>query len=248
MLYPADATKTGPGLVDTLQLAEAYVKETPPDILNAVWFYARAFEFAPESYKPVIEKKLEYWYKKYHGSTDGLDGVKTQASTALFPPSTFSVTPAPTPADIVHKLIVETPDLTRLNLEDTEYVLANGAKEDADKLWAALKNKATPVPGTVIQATASVIKLAVTGDAKEAKIADFIVSLKIPLAKKDIPAAGAVLGLQSKGQVELVGTYDTYTQIPATSTTAQTALIALRDGEIMEEKKTHKPAAGHRSR
>jgi hypothetical protein len=249
MLLAPEETKSGTGLNDTFQLAEAYAKLTPPDALNALWFYARALNFAPDSYKPVIEKKLDYWYNKYHGGLDGVDAVKSQAAATVFPPATLAVKPAPTPAEIVHKLIVETPDLTKLNLEDTEYVLANGVKEDADKLWAVLKDKATPVPGTVIEATASVIKVAVTGDAKEAKVADFIVRLKTPLAEKEIPAAGAVLGLQSKGQVELDGIYDTYTQIPATATTAQTAQIVLRDGVVVPEKKktvpAHKPAAGH---
>ena len=43
MLFPADQTKSGTGLVDTLNLAEVYVKLTPPDMVNAVWFYARAW-------------------------------------------------------------------------------------------------------------------------------------------------------------------------------------------------------------
>jgi hypothetical protein len=143
---------------------------------------------------------------------------------------------------------VETPDLNVLNLGDKEFILAAGTKEDADKLWALLKDKATPVPGIVIEATASVIKVAVTQDAKEAKTADFIVNLKTPLADKDIPAVGFEYKLQPA--TELDGTYDSYTQIAATATTAQTAQIVLRDGAIQAEKKkpaapAHKPAAGH---
>jgi hypothetical protein len=217
MLYPPDQTTSGPGLVDTLNIAEAYTKPDAKDLVQAVWFYARAWNFAPPAFKGQIEPKLEYFYKKYHGDLKGLDDIKTQAAATVFPPGTFVITPAATPADIVHKLILETPDLTTLNLGDKEYVLANGSKEDANKLWALLQGKATPVPGIVIEATASVIKVAVSQDAREAKIADFTVNLKTPLADKDIPAAGFEFKLQPAA--ELDGTYDTYTQ-PVLATAA----------------------------
>jgi hypothetical protein len=62
-----------------------------------------------------------------------------------------------------------------------------------------------------------VIKVAVSQDAREAKIADFTVNLKTPLADKDIPAAGFEFKLQPAA--ELDGTYDTYTQ-PVLATAA----------------------------
>jgi hypothetical protein len=247
MLFSPEATTVpGLGLSDTLNLAEAYVKETPPDAVNAVWFYARALNFAPASFKPAIEKKLDYWYNKYHGGLDGLDDLKAKSAATVFP-SNFDLKPAPTQAEKIHTILLNTPDLKTLALADKELVLAFGSKEDADKLWALMKDQATPVPGVVIEATASVIKLAVTADAKEAKVPDFIVNLKTPLAEKAIPAAGFEFGIQPKA--ELDGTYDTYTQVPATATTAQSAQIVLRDGVIVPEKKkpvpAHKPAAGH---
>jgi hypothetical protein len=248
MMFPADQTQSGTGLVDTLNLAEAYVKLAPPDAVNAVWFYARAWNFAPAGFKPQIEKKLDYWYNKYHGALDGLDAIKSQAAATVFPPGTLMIKPAATPAEKIHTILETTPDLTTLALADKELVLAFGSKDDADKLWALMKDKDTPVPGVVIEATASVIKVAVTDDAKQAKTPDFIVNLKTPLADKDIPAPGAEYGLQSTGKAELDGTYDSYTQIPATDTVAQSAQIVLRDGTVVPAKKApvHKPAAGHR--
>jgi hypothetical protein len=247
MLFPPDATKSGPGLVDTLNLAEAYAKVTPPDALNAVWFYARAWDFAPASFKGVIEKKLEYWYNKYHGALDGLDAIKAQAQATVFPPGTLNVAPAKTPQEKIHDILVGTPDLTTLALADKELVLAFGSKDDADRLWALMKDKETPVPGIVIDATASTIKVAVTDDAKQAKTADFIVNLKTPLPDKEIPAVGSEFKLMKDGGPELDGTYDTYTQIPATDTVAQSAQIVLKDGFVQEAKKApvHKPTAGH---
>ncbi len=251
MLYPPEATQTGPGLVDTLQLAEAYTKPDGKDLIQAVWFYARAWNFAPAAYKAQIEPKLEYYYKKYHGDLTGLDAIKTQSAATVFPPGTFTIKPADTPADVVHKVISETPDLTTLNLNDKEFILAAGSKEDADKLWAVLKDQATPVPGVVIEASTTVIKLAVSQDAKDNKIVDFIVNLKKPLEDKDVPAAGFEFGLQPAA--ELDGTYDSYTQVPATATMAATAQIVLREGSIQEPAKKkpvpvhHKPAAAHPS-
>ena len=249
MGLPAEQTTSGIGLVDTLNLAEAYAKLTPPDAVNAVWFYARALAFAPASFKPQIEKKLDYWYNKFHGSLDGLDAIKTQAAATEFPPGTLTITPADTPAQKIHKILANTADLTTLALADKELVLAFGAKDDADKLWALMKDKDTPVPGTVIEVTASQIKVAVTDDAKQSKTADFIVNLKTPLTDKELATVtvGSDFGLQSAGKAELDGTYDSYTQIPGTDTVAQSAQIVLRDGVVVPAKKApvHKPAAGH---
>jgi hypothetical protein len=326
-LYTEDQSSKN-GLQDTLLLAQAYSQPGPAkDLVKAVWFYARVWNFVPAGYKPKIETQLKYYYNKFHGNLDGLDDVKAKSALTTFP-SDFVIKPAETPAEKIHDLILTTPDLRVLNLGDKETVLAIGSKEDADKLWSVLKNEATPVPGTVISAPASAIKViitqgvkasdflvnlatpvafssftapdatdlkaqqefilangvkedtaklsaifddlktpikkiviepvatsinvAVTADAKASKTADFIVNLKTPVSGREAPAAGSVYGISSKGEAELDGTYDTYKQIPATDTVAQSALIVLRDGTLVEKKKpaaaTHaKPAAAHRA-
>jgi hypothetical protein len=220
------------------------------DLVKSVWFFARVWDFAPPAYKTQIEPKLEYYYKKYHGKLDGLDDIKAKAQATTFPPGDFSMTPAPTPAERIHTMLTDpTIKLDKLALSDKETILALGTKDDADKIWAVMKDQPTPVPGIVLEATASVIKVAVTQDAKDAKVPDFIVNLKTPLADKDVPAVGFEFKLQPAA--ELDGTYDTYTQVPATATLAQTAQIVLRDGVIVPEKKkaapVHKPAPAHRS-
>jgi hypothetical protein len=248
MLYNDEQSKTV-GLPDTLQLAQAYVQPGARDLVQAIWFYARVWNYAPAVYKAKIEPDLERYYQKYHGNLTGLDDVKAQAATTTFPPATFAITPAPTPAEQIHALLASTPNLNVLALSDKETILAVGAKEDADKMWALLKDQVTPVPGIVIEATATVIKVAVTKDSRDAKVADFIVNLKKPLTDKDIPA----VGFEFKGSpaASLVGTYDSYTQIPATDTTVQSAQIVLRDGEVIPAEKKpaaapRKPAAGHK--
>ncbi len=251
-LYPLPATQSGAGLVDTLKLAEAYaLPGDTRDPVQAVWFYARAWNFAPPAYKAQIEPKMEYWYKRFHGGLDGLDAVKTAAAQTLFKPDSLAIAPAPTPDKLAHDALVGG-DPMKLNLEDKEFILANGSKEDSDKLWALLKDQPTPVPGIVIEATASVLKMAVTQDAKDNKVADFIVNLTKPLDDKDIPAVGFEYKLMSDGGPELDGTYDAFTLVPATATTAATAQIVLREGFVQVQKKAApvhhtaaKPGAAH---
>jgi len=250
MLLPVEQTKVVPGLMDTLLLAEAYTKPDAKDIPLAVWFYSRAWNFAPANFKGQIEPKIEYWYKRYHGNLDGLNDLKALAAQTVFPAGGEpTIKPAPTPAERIHDMMASTPDLKSWALEDKETVLAVGSKEDADKMWAVLKDQQTPVVGIVMEASASVIKVAVTQDAKDSKTPDFIVNMKVPLAEKDIPAVGSEFKTQPAA--ELDATYDTYTLIPATATTSASAQIVLKDAFIQAEKKkaapAHKPAAGHKA-
>ena len=243
----ADKAKATPGDAALAAAAKAANDKAGQDYVQAAWFFARAWNFAPANFKSQIEPQLEYYFKKYHGDLTGLDGLKTQAAATLFPPGTLNITPAKTPEEQIHDLLATTSDLNTLALADKETVLSVGSKEDADKLWALLQGKETPVPGTVIESSANQIKVAVTQDSKDAKTADFIVNMKEPIPEKEIPAVGSELKLLKDGGPELDGTYDTYTQIPASATAAASAQIVLKDGILQTAKKApvHKPAAGH---
>jgi hypothetical protein len=141
-----EATKVPPGLNDTLLLGQTYTQLTPPDMINGVWFLARAENFAPANFKPVIDKQAKYWYKRYHGKEDGFDAVLAAAATSIFPPADFKIDPAPTPKDIADGVVASTPDLTTLALGDKEYILANASTANAEKLWALLKDQVTQLP------------------------------------------------------------------------------------------------------
>ena len=100
----------------------------------------------------------------------------------------------------------------------------------------------------MIEPVVGVIKVAVAQEAKDAKVPDFIVNLKSHVSCKEAPAIESVFGQASKGEAQLEGTYDTYTQVAATATAAQAAQIVLRDGVIVPKKAAPvhtKPAAGH---
>jgi hypothetical protein len=235
------------GLPDTLALAQAYSQPgATQDLPKACYLYARVLDFAPPQFKAQIEPKLNYYYKRYHGNLDGLDALKEQAKGEKLPPGTINIAPAKTPAEQIHELLASTPDLKTLALADKETVLALGSKDDADKLWALLKDQQTQVPGIVIEATASTVKVAVTQDAKDTKTADFVVNMKKPLT--DAELAVIQPGYEFKtatGAAQLVGMYDSFTQTPATPTTAQAAVIVLRDGEYIPEAKKKAPPAAH---
>lgn len=251
-LFPAEKTTSGPALSDTLMLAEAYAKPDARDMVQAVWFYARAWNFAPANYKAQIEPKMEYWYKRYHGKMDsGLDDIKAAAAKSLFKPDDLQVKAAPTPSELAHDALTGS-DPKNLSLEDKEFILANGVQADVDTIWNLMKGQTTAIPGIVIEASATVIKVAVTPDAKENKSADFIVNLKTPLPEKEIPAAGTEFKTQPAA--ELDGTIDSFTPVAATATRAATAQIVVNDGFVQAEKKAkaapaaHKPAAAHHAK
>lgn len=234
------------GLNDTLLLAQAYAQPgSSQDLKNAIWFFARVWNFAPPQYKAQIEPKLEYYYKKYHGDLSGLDDIKAKAKASVFPTSDYNPPPAKSPQEQIHDLIAATPDLTTLALSDKETILAMGSKEDADKMWALLQDKQTQVPGVVTAVTADQIQVAVTEDAKASKLPDFIVNLKKPLTEAELKTVVVGFEFKTAPDAELVGTYDTYKQLPATDTTSAAAQVVLKDGEYVPAEKK-KPAAAHR--
>ena len=113
-------TTSGPALVDTYNLGNAYLNEDPKDIKNAVWFLTRAAQFAQPNFKKPIEDAAEYWYKKYHCSQNdaacnstppqGFAEVQQLAAVPanIFPPANYNPTqapPPPSPADLAHQAI-----------------------------------------------------------------------------------------------------------------------------------------------
>lgn len=227
---PPAQTAQQPTLADTYYLGNAYVQENPKDLVNGIWFLARAAQYLPEPYKDQAEKAAEYWYNKYHGSMDGFDQIKQLAHDNVFPPDTYKPTPAPpppSPQELAHTAVMSTPDLKTLALTDKEFILANGSPDDAQKVWAVLDGVTAEVPGTVVAATADSVQLAVSDDAKQSQKADFTINMKKPL--KEVPAAGT--------NVTYIATFDSYTQTPP--------MIILKDGEL---KPVKKPVVRHTTR
>ncbi len=212
----AQTSVPGPALQDTFYIGMAYLNSTPPDLINCTWYVARAAHFAPEQYKAQMLPTAQYCYKRYHGNLDGFDQVDAQVATNLFPPTGFTITPAPKPADLVAQLIASTPDLKTLALSDKEYALSNGNPDDAAKVWAVMQGIVTEVPGTVVTATPDTVTLMVSDDAVQNKVADFTINMKKPMKDSVVPKPG--------DQIKLIATFASYTQKPM--------MIILSDGEL----------------
>ena len=233
-------TQTGPGLLDTYLLGQAYLKLNPPDVVNAIWYLTRAAQFVQGASKDQIEKAAEYWYEKYHDqpanmtSLDGYSQIQTLAQANLFPPADYKPVPAPpppSPADQAHAaLVAVNMDATKLSLGDKEFILANGNPTDAASAWDTLKDKTFEVPGKVVSATAEQVLMAVSQDAQQSNTADFTVNLKTAL--KTIPTQGA--------DIKLVGTFDSYTQGPP-------SMIILKDGSLPAAAPVHHRTTRHHS-
>src|SRR6185437_8553673 len=214
-------TTQQPSLADTYYLGTAYVQENPKDLVNGIWFLARAAQYLPEPYKDQAEKAAEYWYNQYHGSMDGFDQIKQLAHDNVFPPDSYKPTPKPpppSPQELAHNAVTSTPDLSKLALTDKEFILAHGTPDDAQKVWEVLNGKTVEVPGLVIAATPDSVQLAVSDDAKNSQKADFTINMKKPL--KTPPAPGTT--------VTYIATFASYTQNPA--------MIIMNDGETKPEK------------
>src|SRR5579883_871579 len=219
-------TQSGPGLLATYNLGNAYLQQDPKDLVNGIWFLTRAAQFAQPPYKDQIEKAAEYWYKKYHcaqtdtncqNTLDGYAAIQQLAKNNIFPPADYKPVPAPpppSPQELAHNAVASTPDLKTLALGEKEFILANGSPEDAGKVWDVLKGQTVQVPGTVISATADSVQLAVSDDAKQSQKADFTINMKTPL--KEVP--------QPNTQVTYIATFDSYTQNPL--------MITMKDGEL----------------
>jgi hypothetical protein len=187
-------------------LALAYAGPTPPDPnltpdpIDAIWFAARASAVAPNpQYQAQIEKYAKGLYMKYHAGDDGWTDVLGQAKASADPPAGFTIKPAPTPAEQAHNMLASTsPD--KMDFATWQFIFINGAKEDQDTVWNAIKSKAVQMQGTVIHATATEFDIAGSADDIDAKKADITLTFpegeKVPV--KLIPKDGSTLDFQGE--------------------------------------------------
>jgi hypothetical protein len=225
----AQTTTPGTQLQDTYYLAQAYYLSTPPDYIDCTYYATRAASYAPAQFAAQFQPLATYCYKKYHGKADGYDAVVTAAKANLNPPAGFSITPAPTDADIVTQTIASTPDLSTLAISDKEYILTYGTPDQADKVFATVKGKEDKlVDATVVSATPDTLTVAYSDDAVQSKTADFTFKMKKPLTK--LPDVGS--------KITLTGIWDSYSQKPLN--------IMMTDGEIYKPAPAKKPVPRRR--
>ena len=221
LLFSARSNQTPQNVIDIYWLALSYLQAAPKlapnqsaaqvpeyqqNMLNGLFWMAKAVALAPAGpAKQQFTTTGQYFYKKYHGSTDGWDQVVQAAASQPEPTPNFQITPAPSPAEQITQLLNSTTDILSLGFDNWETILTYGKPEDQAKVWNFLKGKPLELPGTVISATESQIQLAVSQDAINEKRADVTVNLAKPLANP--PAAGTA-------DYSVVGKADSYTGQP----------------------------------
>ena len=202
---PAATQAPGTTLQDIYYLGQAYYSSTPPDYVNCTFYTTRAAVYAG-SFASQLQPLADYCYKKYHGTKDGYDAVVAAAKANLNPPDGFTITPAPSDADVAHKFVMDNASsLETLAISDKEFILANGSTEDADKVFNTVKGKTDKIPNaTVVSATPDQVQVAFSDDAIQSKTADITFNMKTPL--KTVPPVGT--------KITLIGTWASYTQKP----------------------------------
>jgi hypothetical protein len=192
-LRPAvDANPTDFSVVYPLALA--YLKQTPPDYQNGIWFAARAAAVAPAGAAAGVEKYARSQYVKFHSADDGWADVlaAAKANSAQVP-----IKPAPTPAEQVHAMVAgKKPE--DLSFAEWQFVFTNGAQEDQDLVWNAIKGKAVQMNGTVISTTPTEFMIAGSSDDIDAKKADITLKFEDKVPKLMIPKDGASFDFQGE--------------------------------------------------
>ncbi len=175
-------------------LSSAYMKQTPPDYINGLWFTARAANLAPTPQgQQQIEKYGASQYRKYHGSDQGWSDLMAQTKTTPFPPAGFTITQyvPPTPAEQAAD-IVKTKKVEEMSFAEWELVLSEGKPEDVDKVWGVLKGKPLQMVAQVITiASPTNLKLAGSSDDIDAKRADIDLTMTAAIPARLMPKEGA---------------------------------------------------------
>jgi hypothetical protein len=176
-------------------LALAYLKETPPDYQNGIWFAARAAALAPAgAAQAQVEKYARSQYVKFHAGEDGWTEFLAAAKGGG---AQIPVKPAPTPAEQAHAMVVATtPD--KMDFATWEFVLTNGAQEDQDTVWNAIKGKAVQMNGTIISTSPNEFMIAGSSDDIDAKKADITLKFEEKVPATMTPKDGASFDFQGE--------------------------------------------------
>jgi hypothetical protein len=207
-------------------LALAYLGQTPPDYQNGIWFAARAAAVAPPGSAAGIEKYARSQYIKFHSADDGWADVIGAAKANA---AQVAIKPAPTPAEQVHAMLA-TKKLEDMSFAEWQFVFTNGAQEDQDTVWNAIKGKGVKMNGTIISTSPTEFMIAGSSDDIDAKKADITLKFEEKVPLKMIPKDGASFDFQ--------GEPASYTPSPF--------MMVLEKGVLILPKTAPKPVVHHK--
>lgn len=214
---------------DVYQLGLAYAQTTPANPLG-LFYLARAVVMSNNN--ADVNNVAVYYYQKYHGTKDDWDKVMAAAKDSPTPPPGFSVTPAPSPAEIAKKL-ADSKDPKQLSFDELQVILVYGQQDVVDKVWGAVKGQPVPFVAKVIDASKSKLTLAATYEDVQNSQADVEVTMIAPIPAASLPKVGENIQVQAKP--------DTYTAKPF--------MVKMVDGQLIQQKKPPaKPPVRHRKK
>ena len=178
------------------RLGDSLIKERPaPKYSQALWSFARAVTIeGPQALPPAgrqqIDAYLRQTYVKFHGSEEGLDGLKQQAKAQPFPPADFK---------IMSRAEVEAAkpcEPAEMSFEDIAHTLAAGGPR-SDECWAKMKGGGLKLTGKVVSVTPAkaphTIRFALMDETKaKADAFDVELTLATPLTGKLLVGKDAV--------------------------------------------------------
>jgi hypothetical protein len=174
-------------------LALSYLSATPP-VVDGLFWIARA---AAISQNAQILAYAKNKYIRYHGGDAGFEELLADAKTNPMIPASFTVAPAPSPAEQAADMLKKGPP-DKLSFAEWQFILTSGNKEASDTVWTAIKGKPVQLVANVIDAQKDSLKLAGSADDIDAKKADITLTLLDPIAANRIPKPGAELIVQGK--------------------------------------------------
>ena len=198
-------------------LGLAYLSPKPPDYDPGIWAMARAASISgptalPAATQNEVKSYLTKVYISRHGDEEDLPELLAQAGTSPTPPSGFHVATIDEQERFKPQMVEQAP-ARELTVKAEElgtftdirnYLQAGGDKEK--DTWTLLEGQVLPLPGRVVSATSTVIKLAVSPEAiTQGGVTDVEVTLAAPLTG---PA------LEIGKDIEFEGTISAYTNKP----------------------------------
>jgi tetratricopeptide (TPR) repeat protein len=222
---------------DVYPLALAYL-EARPVLAEGLFWGARAAHLAPAQAKQQIANYAQSRYRRFHGDAEGWDQVMAAAASNPTPPAGFSVTPAPTAAELAEKWMATIP-IDKLSPDQIEIILASGNQAAAQKLWAGFKGRPQQFRGRIIEVPSKTqLMVAFSAQAIEDNRASVDLTMSGAIPASMMPKPGEDIALQ--------GTPVSYEVMPAQNTNPPTVVIKMDAGALLTAKKPAKPAPRRR--
>ncbi len=235
--YLRPAVEADPAnLLNVYDLARSYLAvDTDEKYVDGLFFIARAVNLAQGAGKDQIAKYGKSKYTKYHGSDEGWKELLAQTAATQLPPAGFAIKKyvPPTPAEQAADL-VKSKKVQDMSFAEWQMVLSEGAPEDAEKVWAAIKGKPQQMLAHIVSIdssskTTTKLQLAGSEDDVEAKRADIELTMSAAIPKAQMPKEDTDFTFE--------GTPVSYVAKPFVMTLNEGALLV---------KAPPKPAPGHK--